>query len=149
MTGSREIKFQGATRPVLLPGGAASGRMVQTVKDLFRKSVGRALLNRDEFETVMIEVERVINSRPLTYDAEHPGDAKPLTLLQILNGAEPVEAPEDAADVVTTSTHTQLTQLDKEQQLQFRNWWTRWRREYLAELKFAEFGCYRRLSHDP
>ena len=41
-------------------------------------------------------------------------------------------ATEDATDIVETSTHTQLAQLDKDRK--FREWWTRWKREYLAEL---------------
>ena len=58
----------------LLVGGFWD-RMVRTAKDVFRKSVGRALLNRDVLEAVVNEIKRVINSR--TYDADNPGNAKP------------------------------------------------------------------------
>ena len=40
-------------------------RVVRTVKDYFRKAAGCTCLNRDELEAAMVEIEHVINSRPL------------------------------------------------------------------------------------
>ena len=42
-------------------------RMVQSVKRCLRKTIGRTDLKLEELSTVLVEVESVINCRPLTY----------------------------------------------------------------------------------
>jgi len=42
-------------------------RLVQSVKRCLKKSIGRANLSFDELHTVIVEVESIINARPITY----------------------------------------------------------------------------------
>ena len=42
-------------------------RMVKMVKQILKKMLGRSTLNYDEMNTLLVEVVRVINSRPITY----------------------------------------------------------------------------------
>ena len=42
-------------------------RMVQSVKRCLRKIIGKATLRLEELITILVEVESVINCRPLTY----------------------------------------------------------------------------------
>lgn len=42
-------------------------RMVKTVKMTLRKTMGRTILTFEEMNTVLIEVESVVNAQPPTY----------------------------------------------------------------------------------
>lgn len=50
--------------------GGIFERLVQSVKRCLRKTIGRAKLSPDELLTIVIEVEMIINSRPLTVITE-------------------------------------------------------------------------------
>ena len=65
--------------------GGFYGRVVGTVKRCLKKIIGKAKLNHDELNTVMIEVESVLNSRPITYLYEEL-ETEPLTSSHLLYG---------------------------------------------------------------
>lgn len=54
-------------------------RLIRTVKDLLRKTVGKGSLAHKEFEDVLGIITQVMNERPLTYVTENPEDLEPLT----------------------------------------------------------------------
>lgn len=108
-------------------------RMVGTVKRCLRKVIGNAKLSYDELNTCLIEVEATINNRPLTYMYEEPG-SEPLTPSHLMYGHRLNALPDscrivDNIDSVAISRRYRylLTKLD--------NFWTRWRREYLTDLR--------------
>ena len=47
--------------------GGFNERLVGLVKQGLRKSIGRKILSWDKFLTVLVEVEVIVNTRPLTY----------------------------------------------------------------------------------
>ncbi|GFX39187.1 integrase catalytic domain-containing protein [Trichonephila clavipes] len=61
-------------------------RLIRTVKLALRKIVGRATLFRDELETLLIEIEGVLNSRPLTYIFSEFNEPEPLTPSHMILG---------------------------------------------------------------
>jgi hypothetical protein len=54
-------------------------RVVGMVKKLLRRILGRASLEYEELQTILCDIEEVINSRPLTYAADEADDLLPLT----------------------------------------------------------------------
>lgn len=67
--------------------GGLFERMIKSTKRCLRKVVGRARLHHDELLTVLVEIEGVINSRPLTY-LFSDDLTEPLTPSHFLCGSE-------------------------------------------------------------
>ena len=67
--------------------------MVGSVKRCLRKVLGNARLSFDELLTVLTEVEATLNSRPLTYDYDTPGE-KVLTPTHLIYGRRLTSLPE-------------------------------------------------------
>ncbi|GFU34142.1 integrase catalytic domain-containing protein [Trichonephila clavipes] len=61
-------------------------RLILTVRLALRKTVGRTTLFRDELETLLIEIEGVLNSRPLTYIFSEFNEPVPLTPSHMILG---------------------------------------------------------------
>ena len=110
-------------------------RMVQTVKRSLRKVVGRAVLNFDELNTLLIEIESVINGRPLTFvydDSE--GISYALTPAHLLYGHRLATSP-SGNHFEVTSTSNSLTRRAKNQKRLLNQFVDRWRKDYLLNLR--------------
>ncbi|GFW88506.1 integrase catalytic domain-containing protein [Trichonephila clavipes] len=69
--------------------GGFGERMVQMLKQILRKMLGRASLYYEELNSALCKCEQVINSRLLTYISEDVNDLSPLTLAMFLQEIEP------------------------------------------------------------
>lgn len=67
--------------------GGLFERPVRSTKHCFRKALGQAKLSHDELLTALIEIEMVLNSRPLTYISADDLD-EPLMLSHLLVGRQ-------------------------------------------------------------
>ncbi|KZS06386.1 Uncharacterized protein APZ42_030176 [Daphnia magna] len=89
----------------------------------FRRSNGRACLENDELEVILIEIESVVNARPLTYVAEGSDDPLPITLNQFLNNRRSNCTPSEKAVnlVAPDATNANILEMDRQ------------RREYVSD----------------
>ena len=58
----------------LVGGRGCYERLVGVLKNCLKKVVGKAKLNFEELNTVIVEIEKCVNSRPLTYLSEEHED---------------------------------------------------------------------------
>ena len=83
--------------------GGCWERLIQTVKGLLRRSIGKALLTWEQLDTVLKEAEKVINRRPITFQwegSQTDGVPLPLCLEQFL--IPPRETAEEQRDFVAS-----------------------------------------------
>lgn len=105
---------------------------VKSAKHLLLKCVSTASLTYEELETVIIETEAILNSRPISPMSNDPNDLTALTPGHFLIG-EPLTTPIDANAVepkVALRTHWKAVSHIKNE------FWQRWSREYLNELQY-------------
>ncbi|XP_043210614.1 uncharacterized protein LOC122375344 isoform X4 [Amphibalanus amphitrite] len=108
-------------------------RLVRTVKSSLRKTLGRSVLSKVELETLLLEVEACVNSRPLTFVSDDVDGARPLTPSHFLSGrVAGVRAfVVDDSDQVSASS---LTERDVEHQNMLAKFWSVWQTDYLRSL---------------
>ena len=104
-------------------------------KSALRKVLGGACVSFDELSTLLVEVESIMNSRPISYvyDDVHEGQA--ITPSILMCGKDLTQLPPNMFEYKFERKHPQtcrerLKYLDKIKTY----FWTRWTREYLAEL---------------
>ena len=129
--------------------GGVYERLVRCVKRCLRKMVGQAKLSADELLTVLLEVEMVLNSRPLTVVSAEDVE-EPLTPSHLIVGRRIMSdvemCPED--DEPPLSTSDDLTRRARHLQFTIDQFWQRWRKEYLVSLHEMH-GHYKKVSHAP
>ena len=115
-------------------GGYWEG-MVKGVKQSVKKTVGRTILDYDELLTAVVEIEAVINARPLTYvynDEESP--SSPLTQSYLINGRR-VAIVSNNQHFEIVSVNKSLTRRAKHHQRLLQQFTSRWKHEYLLSLR--------------
>ncbi|XP_057369839.1 uncharacterized protein LOC130690968 [Daphnia carinata] len=112
-------------------------RMVRSVKEPLRKVLGKMKVSYDQLHTILVEIEAIVNSRPLTYVS---GDAQSFEVLspqKLLTGRQPgatTESPDS-----TKMSRDELIELDKKRSEHALTWWRLWQDSYLSDLK--RFYC--------
>ena len=59
--------------------GGVWERVIRSVRKILRALLGNQIVNDETLLTVMAEVEKILNDRPLTRLSEDPNDLEPLT----------------------------------------------------------------------
>lgn len=134
--------------------GGIFERLIKSVKRCLRKMIGQAKLTYDELSTAVIEVEAIINSRPLTYVSSDDLE-EPLTPSHLLVGRRILSLPDNLSyqrdnndeDFEVDSDH--LNKRVKHLANVINQFWKRWRREYLLELRESHRNNQGRSGDSP
>ena len=107
-------------------------RLVRTVKAALRKSVGTRSLTHKELDTLLVEIEACVNSRPLTTVYDSPDDWHCLTPAQFLIGRKGMYEP--GVDTDTSVSATELIDRKVVQDSVLSQFWDFWSNNYLRNL---------------
>lgn len=104
---------------------------VKSAKRHIKTVLGNAHLTFEELNTLLVQVEAVLNSRPLFPMSSNPNDLVPLTPAHFLVGRPLVAVPD--VDLKEVPTGRLLRFQHIQQCLQ--HFWKRWQSEYVPELQ--------------
>ena len=108
-------------------------RMVRSVKRCLRKVLRNARLTYEELLTLLIRVEGVLNSRPLTY--VYPEQDEPLTPSHLVLGKRILSVPTQGESDAEDESKDELIKRDKHLKNVLEHFWKRWKLEYLTQLR--------------
>ncbi|XP_055711455.1 uncharacterized protein LOC129806708 [Phlebotomus papatasi] len=117
------------------PGAPHQGGLweaaVKSFKTHFTRVVGNVRLTYEELNTIIVQIEAVLNSRPLIALMDDPNDPRSLTPGDFLVGNAPTQLPVDPGDVVNID-HLNRWRLCSKLQHDLT---TRWKNDYLHTLQ--------------
>ncbi|XP_068712770.1 uncharacterized protein [Montipora foliosa] len=106
-------------------------RLIQSVKRSITKTVGRTSLGYDELNTLVVEVESLINSRSQTYIYDDEESiSHPLTPSHLISGHRISAMPNDEYFEIM-STHNTVTRRQRHHKQLLQQFSKQWKREYL------------------
>ena len=110
-------------------------RLVQSIKRPLKKVLGRSTLNFDELNTVLVEIESVINSRPVTYVyVDEDANSYPLTPSDLIYRRR-ISTNPNASHQEIMNTYQSLTQRLRHHKNLLQQLTNKWRKEYLTSLR--------------
>lgn len=104
---------------------------MKSVKHHLRRVLGNAAMTFEEFYTLLVQIEAILNSRPLFPMSSDPNDLQPLTPAHFLVGRTITAFPDPD---FTAINENRLSRYQRVQQLQ-QHFWERWNKEYISELQ--------------
>ncbi|XP_064554385.1 uncharacterized protein LOC135439577, partial [Drosophila montana] len=104
---------------------------VKSAKSLLVRTLANTRFTFEELNTADVEIEAVLNSRPLSPLSSDPNDFSALTAGHFLNGDAPRALPE--REIITNN----ISNLDRYEQITAvkQQFWRRWSAEYVNELR--------------
>lgn len=105
--------------------------LVKIVKQHIKKTVTKLCLRYEEFNSLLISIEGIVNSRPISPLSMDPSDFMPLTPAHFLIGDSFTSLPDSGLKGNDKTFHVHWRQV-QELRSQF---WSRWKQEYLNLLQ--------------
>ena len=110
-------------------------RLVKSIKRPLKKLLGRSILSLKELRTILVEIETVINSRPITYLYDDVDSISyPLTPSNLIYGRRISSTPNSAQHEII-STYRSLTRRARHHRNLLSQLTEQWKREYLTSLR--------------
>ena len=117
--------------------------LIQSVKRSLKKVLGRTTLNFDRLNALLVEVEGVVNSRPLTYvEDSASGTSYVLSPSHLICSRKIICVPNDSHFEVI-STNDTFTKRARQQKHLLSQFTRQWRTEYLTGLREYHKSEYR------
>ena len=117
--------------------GGIFERLIKSTKRCLRKMIGQAKFSYDEMHTAIVEIEAIINSRPLSYVSSDDTE-EALTPSHLLVGRRILSLPDnlnylelDDFEISDVSVQRRARYLNSV----LNHFWKRWSKEYLLELR--------------
>ena len=109
-------------------------RMVASVKDCLRKTLGNARLTYEELLTVLVEVECMLNVWPMTYEYNEVDD-EVLTPSHLIYGRRIKSLLDEIMEPDDVVSEAQCPERFKYLSTRLNHFWNWWRNKYLANLR--------------
>ena len=114
-------------------------RMIGLTKNCLKKVLGRSHISLPVLQTMVVEIEAVLNNRPLTYTSSDVDDPQPLTPTHLLYGRKIARLPHEClAEDIKDPDYGNETQLQRKARTQghlLKSFQSRWKYEYLTSLR--------------
>ena len=129
-------------------------RMIGLMKRSLKRTIGKNLLWLHELSTVIVEVEAVLNSRPITFTYSDIEEGSPLTPAHFLCSKRLLDLPDcsdnelDDPEYTPDSNQENLVKYLDARNRQLKAFWRVWRREYLVNLREYD-QVKRKKSNNP
>ncbi|GFT61909.1 DUF5641 domain-containing protein [Trichonephila clavipes] len=113
------------------------GGGVKFLKYHLKRVIGNSILSHEEFLTLVVQIEAVLNSRPICPISNDPNDVETLTPAHFLVGSSLVAVPDP------DYTEIPMNRLSRWQLVQRMNqyFWRKWSSEYLNRLQQRPKWC--------
>ncbi|XP_055522534.1 uncharacterized protein LOC129716721 [Wyeomyia smithii] len=104
---------------------------IKSFKHHFRRIMGNRSFTVDQLQTVVAQIESVLNSRPLSPLSDSPNDCAALTPGHFLVGEPLIALPEPDLVNVTTKHLSRYQEMQRSVQ----DLWRRWQLDYISQLQ--------------
>ncbi|XP_064082979.1 uncharacterized protein LOC135198993 [Macrobrachium nipponense] len=108
-------------------------RLIRSVKLALRKTLNLNYVSKSELETILVEIESIINSRPLTYASDEPDSIHYLTPSHFILGRAPhCKSLINVEPCKVTSRDLNEREVVRNQKLE--HFWRLWSNNYITNL---------------
>ena len=115
-------------------------RLIGLTKSTLEKILGRTHATLESLQTIFVEVEGLLNDRPLTYVSSDLDDLEPITPSHLLYGRRIIPLPhctveDEEINDPNFQGVSELRQRARGQAMVIKHFWSRWKNEYLTALR--------------